>query len=101
MVENAWWPPSNFWIENSNKSLVVVRCFLDAKCFKMLGGYQAFSGSKMLENVSQLLNIFWIKNARKCLVATRHFLNHKWWSLRVFGIENYRKRLAATKIFLD
>jgi len=32
MLENAWQPLGDFWIENSQKCLVAIRRFLDAKC---------------------------------------------------------------------
>jgi hypothetical protein len=50
MVKNVWQLPCDIWIENSKKCLAAIRCFLDGKCFKMLGGHHSFSRSKMLEN---------------------------------------------------
>jgi hypothetical protein len=31
MLENAWQPPGDFWIESSQKCMVAIRRFLDAK----------------------------------------------------------------------
>jgi hypothetical protein len=57
---------------------------------EMLGGCQTFSGSIILENAWQLLDILWIGNYRK---------NEQ--SLSIFWIGNPRKHMAIAMRILD